>query len=351
VSLATFITDAVGKWKHRPQSIDPYEGGSPDFPDVSDAPPDSRRLIRDRRYCRVLSHRTEMPFDQLSIDFAWKAIEHDMAIVPAGEVCMISDVVIASGNGFEVAADPDEVVAVDSIYLDRDCVTNADYARFVQADGYCNPDHWPEEVLPNVLQFVDRGGYPAPRFWSKGNPPADKLQHPVVGISWYEANAYATWVGKRLPTTEEWQRSGTWPKGHSGDGTELRYTWGNAFDPTNANTWARGIGTTTAVQAISTGNTPNGVRQLIGNVWEWVDAQFYPSAESGISVMLEQTMAEIRGGAFDTYFHSQATCQFRTGQPLLYRGSNIGFRCCVSAAHLPIPPDSHLSSETSQVEQ
>ncbi len=45
-------------------------------------------------------------------------------------------------------------------------------------------------------------------------------------------------------------------------------------------------------------------------------------------------MAEIRGGAYDTYFHSHATCQFRTGQPLLFRGENVGFRCCISESAL-----------------
>lgn len=352
MSLATFITDAVGMWRQRPATpvVLPEENAAA-FPDVSDAPPDSRRLIRDRRYCRVLVSLGDMPFDELSIRCAWKALEYDMALVPGGEVCLISDVVICEGNGFELAADPDELVMVESIYLDRDCVTNADFARFVQADGYSDPNHWPEEVLPNVLQFVDRTGQSGPSFWSNGEPPADVLDHPVVGISWYEANAYATWVGKRLPSTDEWQRAGTWPKGHSGDGSEQRYPWGNAFDPSKANIWASGAGGTLPVGDLETGNTPNGVRQLVGNVWEWVDAQFYPACESGVSVTLEQTMAEIRGGAFDTYFHSQATCQFRTGQPLLFRGSNVGFRCCVSVAGIPAAPEPQLPSVSSQDEE
>ena len=334
MSLATLIADAVGMRK-RCVSAD-VEGG---FPDVASAPPDTRRLIRNRRYCRVLASESAMPFDDVSLACAWKAVEHEMALVPGGEIRLVNDIAITTGNGLELATNPDDLITVDSLYLDRDCVTNADYAKFVQSDGYSNPHHWPEEVLANVLQFVDSTGHPAPQHWSQGNPPADKLDHPVVGICWYEANAYATWVGKRLPTPDEWQRAGTWPKGQSGDGTELRYPWGNAFDPSKANTWANGTGDTLPVRSLSAGNTPNGVRQLVGNVWEWVDAQFYPNAESGVSILLDQTMGEIRGGAFDTYFHSQATCQFRTGQPLLFRGLNVGFRCCVSANSLPVPAD------------
>ncbi len=335
MSLTAFIADAVGMWKHRPSTDDREHG----FPDVADAPPDTRRLIRNRRYCRVLQSQNEIPFDAVSLACAWKAVEHEMALVPGGDVCLVSDTVVATHSGFEVVTNPDELMSVDSFYLDRDCVTNADFARFVQADGYGDPQYWPEEVLPNVLQFIDSTNHPGPRHWSNGNPPADKLDHPVVGVCWYEANAYATWVGKRLPSTEEWQRAGTWPKGHTGSGNELRYPWGNAFDPTKANTWASRRGDTVATREFPAGNTPNGVRQLIGNVWEWVDAQFHPNADSGVSVMLDETMAEIRGGAFDTYFHSQATCQFRTGQPLLFRGSNVGFRCCATAAALPAPPE------------
>ncbi len=344
MSLSSLITDAVGMWRHRPATpeVQPVTA-SFEFPDVSEAPPDSRRLIRDRRYCRVLGSRGEMAFDEVSLRCAWRAVEYDMAPVPGGEVCLISDVVICEGNAFALAADPDELLTVDSLYLDRDCVTNADFARFAQADGYSDPNHWPEEVLPNVLQFVDSTGQPGPSLWANGQPPADKLDHPVVGISWYEANAYATWVGKRLPTTEEWQRAGTWPKGHSGDGSEQRYPWGNAFDPSKANIWASRRFDTCSTRNFEEGNTPNDVRQLVGNVWEWVDAQFYPAAESGVSVTLDQTMAEIRGGAFDTYFHSQATCQFRTGQPLLFRGANVGFRCCVSVDSLPSPPENPSS--------
>ena len=61
-------------------------------------------------------------------------------------------------------------------------------------------------------------------------------------------------------------------------------------------------------------------------------------------------MAEIRGGAFDTYFHSQATCQFRTGQPLLYRAENIGFRCCINSHGLTPRPPQHTTQTTEQDE-
>ncbi|WP_145174783.1 formylglycine-generating enzyme family protein [Rubripirellula lacrimiformis] len=282
-----------------------------------------------------MTNKDDLPFDDVSLSFAWQALQHDMAMVPGGDVQQVCDSIIATNAGFEIVPSPNRVVSVDSIYLDRDCVTNADFARFVESDGYGNPDLWPAVILPNVLQFSDSSGQPGPKYWVNGDPPSDKLDHPVVGISWYEASAFATWAGKRLPSSAEWQRAGTWPKGHSSDGTELHFPWGNGFDPAKANVWSSGVGDTVAVTEFERGRTPNGVRQLVGNVWEWVDTQFEPSTGDGVSVLLDQTMAEIRGGAFDTYFQTQATCQFHTGQPLLFRGANVGFRCCVSASEIP----------------
>lgn len=323
----------------------PDDGG---FPDVSAAPPDTRRLIRNRRYCRILSDQSGMPFDTLSLDYAWKALQHDMALVPGGEIRRVCESVVSVPNGFGLASDPDQLIFVEPIYLDRDCVTNADYLRFVQAGGYSNSGHWPDVVLPNVLQFVDSTGAPGPRDWIDGAPSTERLDHPVVGVSWYEASAYATWTGKRLASADEWQRAGTWPKGHSGPGTEMRYPWGNGFDPLKANLWASRRGGTVSVRSLDAGNSPNGVRQLCGNVWEWVDTQFYPNAEPDVSVLLDETMAEVRGGAFDTYFATQASCQFHTGQPLLFRGENVGFRCCITASTLPNCRDA--STPTNEVD-
>jgi iron(II)-dependent oxidoreductase len=85
------------------------------------------------------------------------------------------------------------------------------------------------------------------------------------------------------------------------------------------------------------GCAPNGVYQLIGNAWEWVAAPFECTCdEKNSRIVLAKPMGEIRGGAFDTYFENQCTCQFRSGQPLLYRGINVGFRCCISADQLRV---------------
>ena len=85
----------------------------------------------------------------------------------------------------------------------------------------------------------------------------------MVGICWYEAMAYARWVGKRLPTAAEWQKAGGWPEQLSG-GDCNRYPWGDLFDPERTNLWPSNIGRTVPVDAFPNGATPNGIFQMSG---------------------------------------------------------------------------------------
>jgi len=157
----------------------------------------------------------------------------------------------------------------------------------------------------------------------------------VTGVCWYEANAYAHWVGKRLPTPAEWQWAAIWAGGRGQSGAQRKYPWGDSFDPSRCNTWNSHAGGPVAVDEYYSGCTPNGVYQMIGNVWEWTGQLFEcDDSAKGDRVLTEAPLAEIRGGAFDTYFASQTNAQFRTGQKLLYRGANQGFRCCVSGDQL-----------------
>ncbi len=328
MSLSTMVSSAFGKWTGRPTAQVATRDST--FPDVSEAPLDCRRVIRDRRYCQILAKHGELEFDDLSIQCAWRAMQHEMASVPGGSVRLLVDELVEEDRRYYLRSTASRQAVVEPFFIDRDCITNADFARFVHAGSYELPQYWPQEILPLVLQFVDLTGHVGPRFWSDGKPPVDKAEHPVVGICWYEANAFARWAGKRLPTSAEWQRAGTWPRCQVGGGSEQRYPWGNAFERSRANLWSHERCNTIGVDALDDGNTPNGVRQLIGNVWEWIDTQYCPASEGPVKVILPEVMAEVRGGAFDTYFASQASCQFRTGQPILSRPNNVGFRCCIS---------------------
>lgn len=338
MSLATLLSEVVGRCRRA--DVKPPLAGLP-MPDLVDVPPDARRLIRQRQYCTILSMQAETKFDELSLRQAWKALQHEMALVPPGEVILARGSVVARA----------ELVSVATCYIDRTCVTNADYLRFLREDGYREPSFWPEVILPNVLQFTDSTGVAGPKYWSNGQPPPGKADHPVVGICWYEANAYAKWAGKRLPSPAQWQRAGTWAGGLHADGGEPRYPWGHSFVPSHANIWSSGRGDTVPVQQYVSGNTSSGVCQLIGNVWEWLNAALDLGDPQAVGERCGQPLAEIRGGAFDTYFASQATCQFGSGQPLLHRAANVGFRCTVEADVLIEPPHQSPDNEASHADQ
>ena len=287
----------------------------------------------DRHYCRILAGSGESTSGEEAIVSAWKVLEKSMALVPAGEVSVVPNAWPVPDVGVG-RIDPIRV-RVGAIYVDRYTVTNDDFAGFVAAGGYRHPEFWPAQILPQVLLFVDQTGIPGPRFWSQGEPPRNKLDHPVTGICWYEAQAFASWVGKRLPTSPEWQRAACWS---DGQGVERRYPWGNAFAPDRANTWIGGPGDTVPVGLYYDGCTPNGIYQLTGNVWEWSGTVFdFGRDNPDCEVVSRGFMAEVRGGAFDTYFETQATCQFRSGHALFDRAANLGFRCCVSADSLRSP--------------
>jgi len=108
-----------------------------------------------------------------------------------------------------------EPVAVDSFWLDRHEVTNAQFKEFVDAGGYRNREYWRRPILDDgrelswdeaAKNFRDSTGRPGPSGWELGSYPDGSADHPVGGVSWYEAAAYAEWAGKSLPTVFHWNR-------------------------------------------------------------------------------------------------------------------------------------------------
>lgn len=285
------------------------------------------RQLAQGRYALLVDRDRHEPVDTRTLELAWLALEEQMAFVAAPDL---------AGD----SANSAEEHEVPPIYVDRHAVTNSQFFTFVTDDGYSQMDLWPQSIWPNLLQFVDQTGHPGPRFWNQGRVPKGREKHPVVGVNWFEARAYARWCGKRLLTSAEWEHAASGCGGPDGRAQQTRYPWGEVFASDRANTWSGGVGETAPVDAFEQGATPNGLYQMIGNVWEWVATQYeYLPEDNSLRVAFEEPMVEIRGGAFDTYFESQATCQFRTGQPFLYRGSNVGFRCCLPACRLADPPD------------
>jgi gamma-glutamyl hercynylcysteine S-oxide synthase len=281
----------------------------------------ARRLVADGRGVFVLLKEAASNIDDGETAGAWEVHDSQMALIPAGIVP-----VVHSNGGIGP-------VEVPAFYLDRTAVTNRQFQFFVNAGGYDDLEIWPREVWPSVMKLVDRGRRPGPRDWENGKFPAGKAEHPVVGVSWYEAAAYASWVGKRLPTAAEWQKASGWPE-HLSGGSCQRFPWGDVFEPANANL-GDGPGHTVPVDEYRFGATPNGVYQMSGNVWEWlVDRLDAIPARQDETFHGHKPMRRIVGGAYDTCFPAEATNQFITGQSELDRRENIGFRCAVSVARL-----------------
>ena len=92
-----------------------------------------------------------------------------------------------------------------------------------------------------------------------------------------------------------------------------------------------------------------GVYQLIGNVWEWTRSDYFPSCFPPEEFISESPLKSVRGGAFDTYFDSQATCQFQSGDVQMARRRNVGFRCAVSVCDLTLYRETSPESRGEEV--
>ena len=255
------------------------------------------------------------------VEQAVHELERRMALVPAGSVAIPLTLTDQPGA-------PDEDVDVEPFLLGVHTVTNAEFQKFVDDGGYEKLEYWPEDIWPHLIEFKDLTDCQSPAYWWDGRHDQRLADHPVVGVSWLEAQAYALWIGQRLPTEAEWQVAASWGIKSTVD-IHRRFPWGDTTDNTRCNIWSTRLGCTAPVSAFPTGAAPNQVLQLVGNVWEWTTAEYTVTDYEGRPILAEMIMQVVRGGAFDTYFETQATSQFRTGLLALARTHNTGFRCAM----------------------
>ena len=220
-----------------------------------------------------------------------------MALIPAGEFQM--------GDNFNEGINnehPVHTVYLDAFYMDIYEVTNAQYQKFMNATGHAAPRYW------------NNSRYNAP-------------EHPVVGVSWDDAVAYAEWAGKRLPTEAEWEKAAR--GGLSGK----RYPWGDEISHDDAN-YSRTGGKDVWSNASPVGSfAPNGygLYDMAGNVWErcddWYDGSYYEN--SPLNNPLGPAYANyrvLRGGSWrNPPYYLRAA--YRNSNFLWYATTNIGFRC------------------------
>ena len=240
---------------------------------------------------------------------------------------------------------PAHSVDVPAFWLDTFPVTNAAYQQFIEDGGYRDPRWWTEEGW----EHCQTAGLSAPLFWERDGstgsgggwlrrrfgvvepvPP----QEPVMHVCWYEADAYARWAGRRLPTEAEWEKAARYdPAGER----SRRYPWGDEDpQPRHANLGQRHL-RPAPVGAYPDGASPLGVHQLIGDVWEWTASDFEPYP--GFNAFPYKEYSEVffgpaykvlRGGAFGV---DPVACRgtFRNWDYPIRRQIFSGFRTARSA--------------------
>ncbi|MFD3561423.1 ergothioneine biosynthesis protein EgtB [Streptomyces sp. NPDC058686] len=168
---------------------------------------------------------------------------------------------------------------VPPFHIDTAPVTNGAYLAFMEDGGYDSSRWW----TPEGWALVRENGLRSPLFWRRedgqwlrrrfGVTEVVPPDEPVVHVSWYEADAYARWAGRRLPSEAEWEKAARFDPA---SGRSMRFPWGDA-DPTpeRANLGQRHLRPAPA-GSYPAGESPLGVRQLIGDVWEWTSSDFLP---------------------------------------------------------------------------
>jgi formylglycine-generating enzyme required for sulfatase activity len=323
-----------------PKTAAPAEEEAASAPAPAPLPPPRKRMKRDSssspadqmiaqgRVALLLRPQIAASLSDSELQTAQDALDEVMAIVPQGPVMVRARCYDSLDE--EAAARAERMINVEGLFLDRYAVSNREYLDFLEDGGYEQMSLWDESIWPAVLGFVDRSGQSGPRYWENGTFPRGQDDFPVVGVSWYEACAYARWAGKRLPTDPEWVKAGSWPVFADGSKpVQRRYPWGESMDRRRANVWGSGHNGPVPVHIMADGASVNGVVQLIGNVWEWTSSTFGAWEPTGRKIETTQPLKSIRGGAYDTYFDTQAHCQFQSGALPLERKHNIGFRCAL----------------------
>jgi len=219
--------------------------------------------------------------------------------------------------------------------ISRYPITNAQFTAFAEAGGYGERRYWTEAGW----EWKERERWTGPRDYGE---PFNLLNHPVVGVSWYEAVAFCCWLteqlrqngelganeGITLPTESQWEKAAR--------GTDGRiYPWGSEPDPDRANYGETGIGTTSVVGCFPGGASPYGVEDLSGNVWEWCRTKWEESYEvyQDDNDLEGDVRRVLRGGAFD-YDQRDVRCAYRDlGYPG-GRDDDYGFRVVVAS---PVP--------------
>lgn len=209
------------------------------------------------------------------------------------------------------------VANLKSFEMSKYQVTNRWFRKFIDDDGYKKTEFWTEEGG----KWLERKNAEHPGYWYDHKWNCDN--HPVVGVSWWEADAFCRWLTEtrkdkwnyRLPTEGEWEAA-------AGGKEKREFPWGESFDKNKCNTDESGIGKTSAV-GIFRGETPEGLSDMAGNVFELTCTN--RSSDKTQSDFKRSERVAVRGGAW-FYYRYSARCGYRYYFNPNYRYYFVGFR-------------------------
>jgi formylglycine-generating enzyme len=223
-------------------------------------------------------------------------IEKDMILIPGGNFTM-------GYNEGEDDEKPQHTVYLDAYYIDKHLVTNVQFRNFIDATNYKPERNWEEYFNSN-----------------------DKGDYPVVNVSWNDANAFALWAGKRLPTEAEWEKAAR-------GGTETPYYWGDTVDEKYVNC---NIHSLHSVGKFSP--NPLGLFDMLGNVWEWCsdyyDSRYYKDKLGIDSNPKGPATGEyyvVRGGVYYVNYYIVRVSYRTFVQENIQDYIVTGFRCAMDA--------------------
>lgn len=253
------------------------------------------------------------------------------SVVPAGEFLMGT-----SADPWALDNEqPAHPVHVDGFAIDVAPVTNGQFLAFIDAGGYDRPELWSERGWAHRQE----AGLVAPQFWERdgdgwtrtafGVRAPLRPNQPVVHVCWFEAEAYARWAGKRLPTEAEWEKAARFDPE---TGASRRYPWGEDQPGAHRANLGQQHLEPAEVGAYPAGASATGAHQLIGDVWEWCSSGF--EAYPGFRAFPYREYSEVffggdyrilRGGSFGT---DEVACRatFRNWDHPIRRQIFAGFR-------------------------
>ena len=234
-----------------------------------------------------------------------------MVTIPAGEFIRGTDERLPDEG-------PQHTLFVPAFQIDIYEVTNLQYKKFIDATGRASPRHFENRTYPE-----------------------GKVDHPVVYVSWYDAEAYCAWAGKRLPSDIEWEKAARGTDGRT-------YAWGNDFNVNFANTpvrweYLKTEGDTTPVGGFPQGKSVYGLYDTSGNVWEWTASWYeaYPG-NTRITENYGETYKTLKGGSWwDCSFYKCGISAPLYNRSFFYpktKNKSFGFRCAKDAGGAPTSP-------------